>query len=279
MKCTYSVDAICREHGITRQGYHQARQREKADREREEEALKHVNRERCEQPRIGTRKLHFKYTKILRGLRIGRDKLFALLRRCGLLVPQRRRSMGMTHWWHSLRVYENLIRDFVPKNPNELWVSDMTYVPVGDGFAYASIVTDAFSRKIVGYDLSRTMEAEGPLRALRMALKQNRSTKGLIHHSDRGIQYCCQAYVRTLKEHGCRISMTGGGNPYENALAERVNGTLKNEYLLSYGFNSFDQAKTALTQAVRLYNERRPHLALAYDTPAEVHKKGYVRAA
>ena len=215
----------------------------------------------------------------LRLLKIGRDKLFDILRRRGLLVRRKRRAPGTTHWWHSLRRYDNLTRAFKPSRPNELWVSDMTYIPVEDGFAYASIITDAFSRKIVGYRLEPTLEATGPHKALQQALKEADSTEGLIHHSDQGIQYCSRLYVDTLKKHGCRISMTSGGRPSENAMAERVNGTLKHEYMLGEGFNSFKQAKRALAEAVDLYNERRPHLSLAYEKPAEVHDRGYVRVA
>ena len=274
-----TVEAICQEHGITRQGYYQARERAKARQDREEQALDEVRQERKRQPRIGTRKLYKMFEDTFRRLKIGRDKLFALLRAHGLLVRRKRRTTWTTHWWHRLRVYENLTSDFIPSRPDELWVSDMTYVPVGNGFAYASIITDAFSRKIVGYHLAPTLEAAGPLTALRKAMREARDTAGLIHHSDRGVQYCCEDYVRMLKAHDCRISMTGGGNPYENALAERVNGTLKNEYLLGQGFKTFSHARQALAEAVSLYNQRRPHLSLAYEYPAEVHERGYVKAA
>lgn len=274
-----TVNDLCEEHGITRQGYHAAQKRAEVREAREEEALKIVKEERRAQPKLGTRKLYDLFEETFRRLKIGRDKLFDLLRRHGLLVPRKRRSIGTTHWWHTLRRYPNLVRDFTPSRPKELWVSDMTYIPVEDGFAYASIVTDAFSRKIVGFHLALTLEAAGPMKALRMALRGADLTEGLIHHSDQGVQYCSKEYVGTLKKHGCRISMTGGGNPYENALAERVNGTLKNEYLLAYGFNSLDDARAALRETVQLYNERRPHLSLAYEKPAEVHKRGYMKAA
>lgn len=274
-----SIESICREHGKSRQAFYQARRRAKESAAREEMAVKIVEEEREQQPKMGTRKLYAMFNAAFRHLRIGRDKLFDLLRRKGLLVRRKRRSMGTTHWWHTLRRYANLVKEFTPRRPNELWVADMTYIPVGDGFAYASIVTDAFSRKIVGYYLSPTLEAEGPLKALNAALKDADRADDLIHHSDQGVQYCSKDYVKTLKKHGCHISMTGGGNPYENAMAERVNGTLKNEYLLGNGFNLLDDARNALAETVRLYNERRPHLSLAYETPAEVHKRGYLKAA
>ena len=274
-----TVEAVCQEHGITRQGYYQARGRAQARRKREEKALETVRGERRSQPKIGTRKLYEMFKATFRRLQIGRDKLFALLRREGLLVRRKRRAKWMTHWWHRLKVHANLTKDFTPERPNELWVSDMTYIPVGTGFAYASIVTDAFSRKIVGYHLAPTLEAKGPLKALRQAAAEAGDTGGLIHHSDRGVQYCCEDYQRELQQHGCQVSMTSGGNPYENAIAERVNGTLKNEYLLGEGFQTIVQARQALAEAVSLYNGRRPHLSLAYERPAEVHERGYVKAA
>lgn len=274
-----SVETICQEHGKSRQAFYQARQRANRCAAREEMAVRLIEEEREQQPKIGTRKLYSMFYAAFRILKVGRDKLFDLLRRKGLLVRRKRRSIGTTHWWHTLRRYANLVRALTPMQPNELWVSDMTYVPVKDGFAYASIITDAFSRKIVGYHMARTLETVGPLTALKMALNDADSTQNLIHHSDQGVQYCSKSYVETLNTHGCRISMTGGGNPYENAKAERVNGTLKNEYLLGNGFNSFNDARLALAEAVQLYNERRPHLSLAYQKPAEVHKRGYVVAA
>lgn len=274
-----AVEDICREHGKSRQAFYQMREREKQRTGCEDIAVRLVAEERKQQPKIGTRKLYDIFYEPLRLLKIGRDKLFDLLRRRGLLVRRRRRAPGTTHWWHRLRRYENLTAAFKPSRPNELWVSDMTYIPVEDKFAYASIITDAFSRKIVGYRLEPTLEAVGPHKALKQALKEADSTDGLIHHSDQGVQYCSAMYTDTLKKHGCRISMTSGGRPSENALAERVNGTLKHEYLLGEGFNSFEQAKQALEEAVQLYNKRRPHLSLAYEKPADVHRRGYLKAA
>ena len=274
-----SVETICREHGISRQAYYQSRQREKETIEHEEEALKAVKKEREQQAKLGTRKLYDVFYALFRRLKIGRDKLFDLLRRKGLLVRRRRRSIATTNWRHSLHRYANLIKDFVPKRPNQLWVSDMTYIRLDRGFAYASLVTDAFSRKIVGYHLAETLETQGPLRALKMALKGAASTERLIHHSDQGVQYCSKEYIEALQKHDCKISMTGGGNPYENALAERVNGILKHEYALGESFRSFAQTDAALKEAVMLYNERRPHLSLAYERPADVHARGYLKAA
>lgn len=271
-RAVFTIDSICGEHGITRQGYHAARKREAARAQREEAALEMVDQARCEiGPNTGTRKIYFEHFDLFRELKIGRDKLFELLRRFNRLVTRKRRQFSITHWMHRLRTFENLVRGVEVGRPNEVWVSDMTYVPVGDRFAYASIVTDAYSRKIVGYYLSDTLEAEGPLKALRMALRDAGDVQGLVHHSDRGIQYCSKDYVETLEQHGCSISMTTGGNPYENALAERINGTIKNEYMMNYGFRSTRQARRALKEIVYTYNERRPHLSLAYRKPSEVH--------
>lgn len=266
-----SIASVCKEHGITRQGYHQAQQRAKERAARESLAVSAVREERRRQPGLGTRKLYRMFYSLFRRMRLGRDKLFELLRRMGLLVRRRRRSVATTQWWHNLRRFKNLVKDLKPTRPDQVWVSDMTYIPVADGWAYASIVMDAYSRRIVGYHLAPTLKTEGPVKALRGALRGASSTADLIHHSDQGVQYCSKQYVETLEAHGCRISMTGGGNPYENALAERVIGTLKNEYQLAYGFNSIPEARRALAEAVQFYNHRRPHLSLAYRTPAQVH--------
>lgn len=271
---------ICKAFGITRQAYHAARKREAETLLRQQQARAIVEQARGEiSPRIGTRKLYREFYAAFRRLKLGRDKLFELLRRCGLLVPRRRRLLSITHWMHKLRTFDNLISGLRPSASNEVWVADMTYVPTDEGFAYASIITDAYSRKILGYHLSATLEAAGPLAALKMAMRGAGDLRGLIHHSDRGVQYCCQDYVSMLERHGCRVSMTAGGNPCDNALAERVNGTLKNEYMLGYGFRTLEQARRALSQAVRLYNQIRPHLSLAYRKPSQVHNDGLRSAA
>ena len=192
-----------------------------------------------------------------------------------MLILRRRRFVKTTDSRHGFHVWPNLIRNVVPSMPHQVWVSDLTYIRTDEGFMYLSLVTDAFSRKIVGFDVSDSLEAAGCQRALKMALKQLPEGARPIHHSDRGTQYCCDAYTGLLRKRGCPISMTEVNHCYENALAERVNGILKSEYALGEGFRRKPQAVQATRQAVTLYNERRPHTSLDYRLPAEVHAMGY----
>ena len=193
--------------------------------------LLHVEQIRKMMPRLGTRKLHYMLQE--RGIEVSRDRLFDLLREKQMLVKRRKKYTVTTHSKHWMKKYPNLIAGFNFKRPNQLWVSDITYIPVADSYAYLSLITDAFSRKILGYCLFQSLSGEGSLNALEMALAgSNTNFQGLIHHSDRGVQYCNKEYVDLLKTNTIRISMTENGDPYENALAERVNGILKDECLV-----------------------------------------------
>ncbi len=228
-------------------------------------------------PRIGTRKLYHMLTDTLQKhkIKIGRDKLFDLLEEYAMLVRRRkRRKVSTTDSNHPFRKYPNLIREFQALGPNQLWVSDITYIRISDGFGYLSLITDAYSRKIVGYCLYPTLQKEGPVAALKMALSTLPAfgTDSLIHHSDRGLQYCCEAYVNVLTGKKVRISMTEKGDPYENALAERMNKTLKEEFLLGDGFDSFEFASTTVSNAVNTYNTMRPHDSCDRLTPDAAHQ-------
>jgi putative transposase len=203
---------------------------------------------------------------------IGRDAMFDLLSERGLLVRKRRRSGCVTTFSkHRFKKYPNIIRDFIPISPNQLWVSDITYIHLADGFAYLSLITDAYSRKIVGFYLSKDLSARGPLNALKMAIKANHAITGLIHHSDRGVQYCCDAYVKLLLDEKIKISMTENGDPLENAIAERVNGILKQE-LLEEVFTNFSIASNDIAIACSTYNHIRPHGSIDDLKPAEAHQ-------
>jgi transposase InsO family protein len=207
-----------------------------------------------------------------RGIRVSRDRLFDILRENQMLVKRRKKYTVTTHSRHWMKKYPNLIRGFNFQKPNQLWVSDITYIPVEGYHAYLSLITDAFSRKILGYCLSPSLASEDSMKALEMALSDNNANlHGLIHHSDRGVQYCCKEYVELLKTNNIRISMTENGDPYENALAERVNGILKDEWLNLEQFNTFDQAKERINQIIKIYNEMRPHLSNNMKTPAQKH--------
>ena len=204
---------------------------------------------------------------------IGRDAMFDLLSEHGMLVSKRkRRGCVTTLSKHRFKKYPNIIRDFIPIGPNQLWVSDITYIQLPNSFAYLSLITDAYSRKIVGFYLSKDLSAKGPLKALKMALKANPTIKGLVHHSDRGVQYCCDAYVKILNHNKIKISMTENGDPLENAIAERVNGILKTE-LLAEVFTTFERAQQEIATACSTYNYLRPHGSINNYKPAEAHQK------
>lgn len=240
----------------------------------EEMVLVYVNVVRAEQPRIGTRKLHSMLQQIFEsnGTKLGRDKLFALLSKNGLLVRRRRRRRKTTDSNHAFRKYHNLIEEYVPTGPEQVWVSDITYLSVGNSFAYLSLVTDLYSKQIMGYHIATTLEAFGPLKALNMALKNRRYPNSrLIHHSDRGIQYCCNEYIQLLLRHHILVSMSSEGSPEENAVAERVNGVLKSEFYLDRNFHNLTQLRRVVTETINIYNTRRPHASCDYLTPEQAH--------
>lgn len=229
-------------------------------------------------PRLGTRKLHYMLTETLQkhGISIGRDKLFDLLEEYGLLVRRRKRKRtNTTDSNHPFRKYPNLVRELQVLHPNRLWASDITYISQIEGFSYLSLITDAYSRKIVGYCLYPTLQKEGPLRALKMALNgvSDKDQMRLIHHSDRGLQYCCGEYIAQLSANSISISMTEKGDPYENALAERINGILKTEFGLDKEFENYNQAKAAVERAINIYNQLRPHASCNYQTPDQTHQQ------
>ena len=207
---------------------------------------------------------------------MGRDQFNGVLRKHNLLVPRHKRRARTTNSRHGFRKYKNLTKNLELERANQLWVSDITYIQVGPYFSYLSLVTDAYSHKIVGWKLLDTLEARGPVEALKMALAQRKDPeKTLIHHSDRGVQYCCHAYIELLDEHKAQISMTQNGDPYENAIAERVNGILKDEILQGRGFINYDEAYEAIKRAIKAYNQLRPHMSVDFLTPNQAHlKKG-----
>lgn len=237
--------------------------------------IEKVKRLRKELPRIGTDKLHICLKHFFRDhqIKMGRDKLHKLLKSAHLLVTKYKRRARTTNSRHGFRKYKNLTESISLTRANQLWVSDITYVAVGGYFAYLSLVTDAYSHKIVGWHLAKTLEAKGPIDALKMAIEQRANkAETLIHHSDRGIQYCSHAYVELLDENEIQISMTQNGDPYENAIAERVNGILKNEVCHTPGFPNFEMALKEITRAVIAYNKLRPHRSCDMLTPDQAHR-------
>ena len=259
---------------MSRQNYY--KQRQQRHRRSVDEALivQLVRQERQVQPRLGTRKLQHMLSDewAQAGVSIGRDRLFGVLRRHDLLILRRRRYARTTDSRHGLAVYGNLLKEAVLTGPHQAWVSDITYLRTRQGFMYLSLVMDAFSRKIVGYDCHDRLESEGALRALSMAMRQlPAGTSSLIHHSDRGCQYCCGRYTERLLQRGFQISMTEENHCYENSRAERLNGILKQEYGLGTVCVSKSNGVKAVKEAVKLYNGRRPHQALGYRCPDHVH--------
>ncbi len=229
--------------------------------------------ERRHHPRIGTRKLQQLMQQ--NNLFVGRDYLFELLRAHRMLVPCKRAYHKTTQSHHRFHCHPNLLKpgenQIIPIRPEQVWVADITYLPVHKGEAYLSLVTDAYSRKIVGYHVHDNLKTISVIQAFKNALKQRQHKGGLIHHSDRGIQYCSEQYQRLHRRSGVRCSMTDGYDCYQNALAERVNGILKNEYLIQKP-NDVNEAKIMVEESVRTYNQRRPHLSLGYKTPDEIHR-------
>jgi putative transposase len=272
-----TMAAVCGWYGISRQAHYQMLKR-RAQRAQEATVVcAEVRKIRHFHPRMGGRKLHKELASRLHlaGIGVGRDRFFEILRRDDLLVEPL--GSGRRTTWPGTWRCRNLLAEATITGPNQAWAGDITYLATEEGFCYLALLTDVHSRYIVGFDLSTSLSVEGAERALLQAVKsQGRLPRGLIHHSDRGIQYTCHSYRRKLKKYGLRSSMGRTGNCYDNALAERVNGILKLEYGLGGCFTSVAQAATAVVQAIWLYNHERPHLALGYGKPHEFHRK-YLR--
>lgn len=234
-----------------------------------------VRRERQRQPRLGGRKLYHRLKAELAeaGVRLGRDRFFEELRQRDLLLkPVRAEYPTTTQSYHNLPVFRNRLKELAVTRPHEAWVSDLTYLRTREGFLYLALITDRYSRKVVGAHVGDTLEAVGCVRALEAALAQLPAGAKPIHHSDQGSQYCCHEYVGRLEAHGIGISMTESNHCAENALAERMNGILKQEYNLGLEFATKADARRAVSESIWLYNTQRPHTALGYRTPTEVHQ-------
>jgi putative transposase len=257
----------------SRQSYYQSIKRQGKRFQDEEKLLEVIHPIRRLMPRIGGRKLHFMIQDSLmkKAIKIGRDKFFQWLRNHDLLISPKRSYVATTQSHHRFWIYDNLTEGITVEKPNQLWVSDITYLRTLEGFCYLALITDAHSRKIVGYDVSDSLELTGCIRALQSALQTASDLRKLIHHSDRGIQYCSGQYTQILKDHGVKISMAAKGNCYENALAERVNGIQKDEFNLDITFKSKKQAIQSVHQSVYIYNQYRPHWALNLKTPQFCH--------
>jgi len=267
-----SMSEVCACFHLKRDAFYKFKRRWKQCRAVESKVIQLVKEERKEQPRVGTRKLHSALYNDFReaNLKIGRDRLFDILREKDMLVKRKRAYAKTTNSYHHFHKYNNLIKELEITSPNQVWVSDITYIRTVKGFCYLALITDLYSRKIIGHDISDSLELAGCLRALKKALWHTKPAAGLIHHSDRGVQYCSHMYVNELKRKGIDISMTEENHCYENAVAERVNGILKDEFYLDQCFFSTSHAKRATKNAIKLYNNKRLHLSLGYKTPNSV---------
>jgi transposase InsO family protein len=260
--------------GFSRQYYYKYCKEKQARLLIEKDVLSLVHRERKILTRLGGKKLYHQIKPALTAneIKFGRDKLFRLLGEKNLLIKAKRTYTQTTMSKHWLRKYPNLIKDMVVDAPEQVWVSDITYIKSDEGNCFLNMVTDVFSRKIMGYSIAANMETGSMIKAYEMALKNRKTNKcQLVHHTDRGLQYCSQEYVKLSVENGVRISMTENGDPYENALAERMNRTMKEEFGLGRLLPSRQKAFRLTKEAVEIYNKYRPHLALQMKTPDEVH--------
>ena len=230
---------------------------------------------RRQMPRLGTRKLHYllKDTFQKERIGIGRDRLFELLREEGLLISRRKKYIRTTNSRHWMRKYPNLIGPLQITRPEQVWVADITYIAIGQAYGYLHLITDAYSKTIMGYRLSENLAATASLAALKMALNNRKYNQPLIHHSDRGLQYCSTLYTKTLQQHGISISMTQDGSPYDNAIAERINGILKDEFAMDEVFENIEDAHRAIENAIAIYNQQRPHLSNHLLTPNQMHQQ------
>jgi putative transposase len=260
--------------GVTRQAVYQSEQRQRQRQQSLEPVQAMVLEIRRRLPRLGTRKLYYLLKPQLEqaGIKLGRDGLFACLRQQHLLIKPLRSYTKTTLSRHWMRKYPNLLKEIAITRPEQVFVSDITYVESAQGVHYLSLVTDACSRKIMGHELSHEMKASDTVKALQQAVAQRQTDAPLLHHSDRGLQYCSTLYQSELAEHNIRPSMTDGYDCYQNALAERVNGILKQEFLL-YRCQTFAELNVLVRESVQAYNQLRPHLSLGMKTPEEVHEK------
>jgi transposase InsO family protein len=226
-------------------------------------------------PRLGVRKLYYllKETFNKEQIRIGRDGLFALLKEEGLLIATKKRYTKTTNSKHWMHKYPNLIQQMQVNRPEQLWVADITYISVADDYCYLHLITDSYSKRIMGYHISENLAATSTLKALQMAIDQRQYTDSLMHHSDRGLQYCSALYTKVLNQHNIAISMTESGSPYDNAIAERVNGILKQEFGLDQRFETIEEIRKQLKESTKIYNSQRPHLSNQLLTPDQMHQQ------
>jgi len=264
--------------GFSRQVYYRFNKSIKLKQDRAEQVIRLVREIRMEMPRLGTRKLYTLLSNELHELCIGRDKLFEILKSNKMLIVPRKSYHITTNSHHRFRKHKNLIEDLPINKPEQVWVSDITYVGTRKNPMYLSLVTDAYSKKIMGYNLSNSLAVEGTLKALNMAIRQRKYTfRALIHHSDRGLQYCSDDYQKKLSKNHIRCSMTESYDPYANAVAERINGVLKQEFLNGTQDYNIEIMNKVIDQTVSIYNNKRPHISNFMKTPELMHEQSEIK--
>lgn len=229
---------------------------------------------RMEQPRIGTRKLYYILQEDFRRLGVGRDYLFAILKANKLLIKPKRNYIVTTNSYHRFHKHKNLIDTLLIERPEQVWVADITYVGNRENPMYLSLITDAYSKKIVGYHLDNTLETKQSVKALKKAMRNRQyPNEELIHHSDKGLQYCSDAYQKLLMKNNIKCSMTEQYDPYQNAIAERVNGILKQEFLFKTKNIDLKTMQLIVKQSIDIYNTKRPHMSCELLSPEQMHKQ------
>lgn len=277
-KTKETLVSTCGLFGVNRQVYYRRKWSELKSQEISSMVVNMVAGIRQKMPRIGTRKLYYLLKDNLKDLRIGRDKLFAIIRANHMLIKPARSYHITTDSHHRYHKHKNLICQITPTRPEQIWASDITYLGTNGNHHYLALVTDAYSKKIVGYDLSSSLNVDGAIRALKMGLRHRvYHNKELIHHSDRGLQYCCDDYQRVLNSSHLKCSMTESYDPYANAIAERINGILKQEFLLDKFNARLLVMRMLVKNSINIYNRERPHYSCYMKTPEQMHVQDQIK--
>ncbi len=264
--------------GVNRQVYYRRLKAVKRRKSRAVKVLELVESIRIRMPKIGTRKLYFMLEEDLKPLRVGRDMLFRILNANHMFIKPTRRYHITTNSHHRFRKHKNLIENVVPDKPEQIWVSDITYVGNRENPMYLALITDAYSKQIMGHDLSNSLDLSGSLRALKMAIKKRKYRKNVFtHHSDRGLQYCSNQYQDILNRNKIKCSMTESYDPYANAIAERVNGILKAEFIGYKNNESIETMGKLVRNSIQIYNQQRPHFSCFYKTPNQMHMQNSIK--
>jgi transposase InsO family protein len=260
--------------GINRQVYYRSVKTIKNKQRIAIQVVEMIEKIRMRMPRIGTRKLYHLLYEELKELGVGRDRLFAIMKANHLQIIPKRQYHVTTDSHHRFKKHKNLIDGLVIERPEQVWVSDITYIGNRENPMYLALVTDAYSKKIMGSNVSKSLSASGAIAAMKNAIR-NRKYPGsqLIHHSDRGLQYCCDNYQQLLNKHNILCSMTESYDPYQNAVAERVNGILKHEFILGITTTDLVLMKKLIEQSIDIYNNERPHLSCWMNTPDTMHQQ------